>query len=47
MPYQVVTREGKPEPEVINGLKIKFPKATDYLDVVRGQLSAVGKSVKE
>lgn len=46
LPYQVVTKDGGPD-QTINGLAIKFPKAADYLEVVKGQMAAVGKSVKE
>jgi ribose transport system substrate-binding protein len=46
LPYQVVTRKGGPDQE-INGLSIKFPKAMDYLEIVKSQMAAVGKAVKD
>jgi ribose transport system substrate-binding protein len=46
LPYQVVTKDGGPDQQV-NGLAIKFPKAADYLEVVKGQMASVGKSLKE
>jgi ribose transport system substrate-binding protein len=46
LPYQVVTKEGGPD-QTINGLAIKFPTAAEYIEVVRAQMAAVGKSVKD
>lgn len=46
LPYQVVTRDGGPD-QHINGLTIKYPRAADYLEVVKGQMAAIGKTVKE
>ena len=46
LPYQVVTKEGGAE-QTINGLAIKNPKATDYLELVKGQFASLGKSIKE
>jgi ribose transport system substrate-binding protein len=40
--YQVVTKDGRPE-ETINGLNIKYPKATDYENTVKQQFASVGK----
>jgi ribose transport system substrate-binding protein len=42
LPYQVVTRDGGPD-QAINGLSIKFPKATDYLAKTRAEFASVGK----
>jgi ribose transport system substrate-binding protein len=42
MPYQVITKGGGPE-QSINGLRIKFPKAVDYIQTIRDQLKSVGK----
>jgi ribose transport system substrate-binding protein len=39
-PYQVITRAGGPEQD-INNLRIKFPKAADYLATIREQRAAV------
>jgi ribose transport system substrate-binding protein len=36
MPYQVVTKDGGPEKEV-DGLKIKNPKGSDYVETIRSQ----------
>ncbi|MCI0704372.1 MAG: substrate-binding domain-containing protein [Planctomycetia bacterium] len=42
LPYQVVTKDGG-ETQTINGLTIKFPKATDYENTVKSQFASVGK----
>ncbi len=42
MPYQVVTKDGGPEQDV-DGLKVKNPKAADYLETIKKQLASVGK----
>jgi hypothetical protein len=42
MPYQVVTKDGGPN-QTINGLDIKFPKASDYESTVKAQFASVGK----
>ena len=42
MPYQVITRDGGPD-QTIDGLPIKFPKASDYETVVKQQIASVGK----
>ena len=42
MPYQVITKDGGPDQD-INGLHIKFPKATDYEQTVKNQYKSVGK----
>lgn len=42
MPYQVITKDGGPEQE-INSLKIKFPKASDYIKTIDDQRKSVGK----
>jgi len=39
-PYQVITRDGGPD-QTINNLHIKFPKAGDYLTLMREQLASV------
>jgi ribose transport system substrate-binding protein len=39
-PYQVITREGGPD-QTINNLHIKFPKAGEYLTLMREQLASV------
>lgn len=41
-PYQVITREGGATQE-INGLRIQFPKAGDYLTTMREQLRIINK----
>jgi ribose transport system substrate-binding protein len=41
-PYQVITREGG-SPQEINGLRIQFPKAGDYLTTMREQLRIINK----
>lgn len=46
LPYQVVTKDGGADQQ-INGLTIKFPRAADYLEIVKAQMAAVGKTVKE
>lgn len=43
MPYQVITKDGGAD-QTINGLHIKFPKAGEYVQTVRDQFNAVGKS---
>jgi ribose transport system substrate-binding protein len=42
MPYQVITQNGGPD-ETINGLLIKFPKASEYEASVKEQLASVGR----
>lgn len=42
MPYQVVTRDGGPDRQV-DGLTVKFPKAAEYVETIKGQFAAVGK----
>lgn len=41
-PYQVVTKDGGPDQEV-NGLKIKFPKGSEYEAAVKAQFASVKK----
>lgn len=41
-PYQVITKDGDKD-QTINGLLIKFPKASDYEQTVRNQFKSVGK----
>ena len=42
MPYQVITKDGAPD-ATINGLAIKFPKATDFEKKIRDDLASVKK----
>ncbi|MBA4068067.1 MAG: sugar ABC transporter substrate-binding protein [Isosphaera sp.] len=46
LPYQVVTKDGGPD-QTADGLTIKFPKAADYAELVRGQFASIGKSAGE
>lgn len=41
-PYQVITRDGAPTQDV-NGLRIQFPKAADYVVTMREQLRIINK----
>src|SRR5262249_41899860 len=42
MPYQVVTKNGAPD-ATLSGLRIKFPRASEYLQTVRDQKASVKK----